>query len=817
MAGRIYETAIRISAAIAKGFTGDTKAASAAIKTLGTETKKLTQTRDAAVAFGKLTTAVAAAKDKFDKASAAEKALAAAAKAAGKPTEDLKEKLKAAHLEAAAAGRELKRTQSALDRAGRSLVKAGVDTAQLTKEQQRLEQQLARTSLRLSSMKAAEAARERLVGKRQAADPILGNLKNPLNASLPESAAKLRDRLGSLARDGFLLVGGAAAAAAVPLQKYMAFQKAMAESSTLVADESKMPELAKQVRALSAEFGSNHIETAGALWTILSAGVQDTAKATDVLRSSLKLAVGGSTDAKTAAIGIASAVNAFKEQALSAADAADILFTASAIGMASPEAMAQSLGRVAPIAAEVGVSFDQVGGAIGALTTVMPSTDEAVTELSALLTGVIKPTKQAREEAKRLGIDFTSTAVKTKGLTKFIQELAANKKFTADSAAKLFGRVEALRAVMFLGKDGAATLNDAMEQMSHHAGSVDTAFVKMSRTLDFQWKQAKTKAEDVAITLGSALAPAAQRALSKISKWVTENQDKIQAWADKTATWIENKAIPAIQKAVPEFLRLAERIVYLVEKGASLVGGFGNLAIVIGALRLAPLAFSIGQVGFALGRATAALVKYIARAWAAKAASDALAKSGGGAGGGVATGGTPAGAGGAAGTVSKLVPAIGAGAIAAEALDSADKNEGNKAVMMVAGGLLGGMLGGPLGAGLGVAAGLALEDKIEAWRKGKSGAGAGAAGPVRSGVIPLDAYQRPPVPGATAPGEGKVIPFPTTAASQAGPNVVVNMNAPPASKADYEKQIDAAMARAKQEALAAFDERQKDERRRSYK
>lgn len=791
--GRIYQTAIKIGATVARSLRTDTLAGAEALKKLGAEAKKLDATAKAAAKLDELGTAANAARTKFNEAAAAEKKLAEEAKSAGKPTDELKQKLTEAKSATRVAAQELKAAERATAKLGAGLRAAGVDTEKLADEQYRLASEAARSARALAAVEASEKARTRLFGKRKEEASLVDQLS--------ARTGKLRDRAASLARDGMLAMGGAAAAAAVPLQRYTQFQRGMAEAATLVEDKAKLPELARRVRALSVEYGSPHVQTASALWTTLSAGIQDTAKATEVLTVAQRFAVGGSFEVKDATIGLASSVNAYKEANLTAADAADILFTASAIGQAAPEALAKTIGHVTPLASAAGVTFDQLAAGIGALTTVIPDTAEAVTGMRGILTATLDPSKEASKEAKRLGIEFSASALKAKGLSGFIRDLAKNEKFNAESASKLFGRVEAANAVMLLAKNGAATFNDALSQMERRGGAVDKAFGTMSATLDFQWKRAKAQADDVLITIGERLAPAANRALSRVSAYVTANGDKIQAWADKIGAWVDAKAIPAFEQFVPRVVALVSGVAAGVEKLAGWVGGWENFGKLLVALRFAPLIASIASVGSALARTTIALGGYILKLYAARAAQEALASSGGAAGGAAAA----AGGGLLAAGRAKLAAAAGAipliGAKLTTGVGALAGSAGGAAA--IGGGVLAAGGGGYL-LGRGIDEALGISDWIG--RFGNREKSAGTIEDLR--MLTLERQYA---------AERAQIALPSLAPPRAGaaPSAPASMTFNFAGVMSREE-LDAQMARARAEALAEFDRREADRRRRGF-
>jgi hypothetical protein len=168
---RTYETAIKIGAAISKAFKADTYSAAAALTRLGTEAKKLKAADQATESFGRLQAQLASSKAKLDAASEALQRLKAAELAAGGATKESTRWTKAGESAVKAASKEFDRASAAVGRNAAALHAAGVNTAHLVLEQDRLA-----ASLRASER--GSKALERLGGLRGSVGALGGNLRS---------------------------------------------------------------------------------------------------------------------------------------------------------------------------------------------------------------------------------------------------------------------------------------------------------------------------------------------------------------------------------------------------------------------------------------------------------------------------------------------------------------------------------------------------------------------------------------------------------------------------------------------------------------
>ncbi len=262
------------------------------------------------------------------------------------------------------------------------------------------------------------------------------------------------------------------------------FEKATAEIRTitqgLAIDQSRLND---ELIAASVRFGTSAQQQAKAFYQIISAGITDAVKANRVLIASNKLAIGGLTSTAQAVDILTTAMNSFQQQNLTAERAADILFATVKLGKTRVDQLASTLGQVLPTASALGVSFEDVGAALAQLTTRGVSTSEAVTQLNAVFTAVLKKQELAAGISEKVGKAFSLQALQTKGLTKFLKDLNAAIGGSEAQLVKLTGRAEAARAIITLAADDFEGLGRNVEALTNSVGAADAAFNVMNNTL----------------------------------------------------------------------------------------------------------------------------------------------------------------------------------------------------------------------------------------------------------------------------------------------------------------------------------------------
>ena len=258
------------------------------------------------------------------------------------------------------------------------------------------------------------------------------------------------------------------------------------------------------------------------MFDLVSAGVP-ASKATKVLGEAGKLAVAGVTDVSTATDGLTSVMNAYGFEADQANTIAGKFFLAQKAGKTTIAELAKDFGKVGAATQAMGVSFDETLAAVSAMTKAGIQTNQAYTGLAAVLSNISKPSAEAKAEAERLGIGFDIASLEAKGLSGVLEELATNNKVTKDSIVKLFGSIEAQKAIFALTgqqfKDFQQILGDVSDD-TKAVTSVNGAAEEQSKTLNNQLILLKNNFTKLGVELGESFAPIVSDLASAIGEIV---------------------------------------------------------------------------------------------------------------------------------------------------------------------------------------------------------------------------------------------------------------------------------------------------------
>tara|TARA_R100000329_G_scaffold6527_2_gene8047 strand:+ start:83 stop:2416 length:2334 start_codon:yes stop_codon:yes gene_type:complete len=246
---------------------------------------------------------------------------------------------------------------------------------------------------------------------------------------------------------------------------------AIAKIKTLGVDADALsPKLASLSNELSGQV--SQLDLLSASYDVASAGFGEVAELSDVLKASQLGATGGFSDLATVADATTSVLNAYGLESDQAAKLVDGFIQTQNDGKIVVDQYAQQIGRLAPIAAGAGVSIDELNAAISTVTATGVPVESTFAGLRQVIASIQKPTSEAAKAAEKLGIDFSATALSSKGLSGVLAEVVEKGGASEETLALLFGSVEARTAILPLLNDQLVTFN---KNLDNQAKAQDTA------------------------------------------------------------------------------------------------------------------------------------------------------------------------------------------------------------------------------------------------------------------------------------------------------------------------------------------------------
>lgn len=317
---------------------------------------------------------------------------------------------------------------------------------------------------------------------------------------------------GKVALGAVAVAAAAATAAMVLLAKKsitmaVDFDESMRRVNTLAQlGQEGFEGMKDRVLDLSTTLGKSATEMGDALYQVISACFEG-ADAMIVLETGVKMATAGMAGQVESVDALTTVLNAWGFSAEDATRVSDTFFLTIKYGKTTMGELAHAIGVVATTAANAGLSFEEVGAALSALTIVGVDTNRAVTGLNAVLTALTKPTDEAKEAAAELGIDFSLTGLKAKGLSVWLGELKDATKGESEQLVRFFQNVRAVRAILPLATNAAESFNNNLIKMQTETGAAQEAFEEMDKSYARIIERLKIQFEKIYIAVGEELVP----------------------------------------------------------------------------------------------------------------------------------------------------------------------------------------------------------------------------------------------------------------------------------------------------------------------
>ena len=327
------------------------------------------------------------------------------------------------------------------------------------------------------------------------------------------------------------LKGGIAMAAAAMvkfgvegLAAFTSFSTGMSEVRTLLPQitDANFDKLKDSVRSLSTTFGTDLKDNVEALYQTISKGVPPE-NAIAFLTTSSKLAITAAGSAEEATNALATVINSYGMEATEADRISKLMFGTIAAGSTTLEEYAPQIGNLVPLAASLGVSFEEVSAQIVSMTSKMGgNTPKVMTQISALYIEMAKEGTKASEAFKEMaGMSFTDFLSQGGTVEQAMTKMAEKAKETEGGFLGMFSSAEAAKGAITLMSEKGMSLAEALELVKEKAGGFDDAFAMMMKDVGKQWDILVKGGEDAMLELGEAMTPIIEDTVPKLSKAMT--------------------------------------------------------------------------------------------------------------------------------------------------------------------------------------------------------------------------------------------------------------------------------------------------------
>ncbi len=299
----------------------------------------------------------------------------------------------------------------------------------------------------------------------------------------------------------------------------VAYEAQMAEIRALTgATEKDTDFLTVAIKDMTRAMPKSPAELGAAAYFILSSGIEDAADAAEVLDVAARASTIGLGETASVADALTTVLNAYGKSADEAGQVTDVMIEAVKQGKAEADAFAGVLGRVVPLAAQMGISFEEVAANLATFTRLGVSADLAATGLRQVMASLLKPTEDQVEAMEELGFSAEGLRqqIKDKGLLVTLDAMMKATGGNEAAVARLFPNIRALTSV--LGTVGVQMddYTDILAATENATGNLEEGFGIVADTAKFKMGVAMNELNLMLMELGEEILPALVPAMKAV-------------------------------------------------------------------------------------------------------------------------------------------------------------------------------------------------------------------------------------------------------------------------------------------------------------
>jgi len=423
---------------------------------------------------------------------------------------------------------------------------------------------------------------------------------------LKSSIGGIGSQIGTAVKAGVAVAGVAVGAfVAKSVSKFIDFEKKITEVKTLLPQmtEGGFQKMTNDLREMSKVMGVDIMESTQALYNAISAGIPPD-NAVSFLKDASKLAIAGVTELDTAVSGLTTVLGGYNMETSEASKISDILFATMQNGKTTIGELSANIGKVTPLASELGISFEEVGAMFAVLTNKLGDgkTAEAGTQIKAMIAELGKSGTKAADAFERLsGKGFSEFLKKGGSVGEALKMMSKEAEASGTGLQNMFGSIEAGMGALVIASQNGENFANALDRISGGTGGVDKGFAEMQKTVARQMAQMKSLWDETMLKMGSALLPLINQVLpifigliEAIPKMFGDSKvagDGMTAMIDGVVTAVKF-AIKVLVSVVSGFKSFASILVFCGKQ----IGTFVGVFVLMGKIAFDPIVQVIAGV-----------------------------------------------------------------------------------------------------------------------------------------------------------------------------------------------------------------------------
>jgi hypothetical protein len=225
------------------------------------------------------------------------------------------------------------------------------------------------------------------------------------------------------------------------------------------------------------------------------------------------------------------------------------------------------------MAALAGVSLDEMNAFIAAATKNGATAEVAFTGLSSVLTQLLQPTKESKDAAAKLNVQWNLMGLQTKGLGGLMKELAVAIDKDKEAAARMVGPTEAMRGAFAAASKDGKDFEGILKQLGDASGKTDADFQTMKGSLENTFKALDTSFKNLSEALGKAFGPTLVITIQDITKGVNGFATAMSAVPQPVM-----EAVGTMIKVTAQIILLQKALEGIIALRAAFMAAMGSMA-----------------------------------------------------------------------------------------------------------------------------------------------------------------------------------------------------------------------------------------------
>lgn len=350
-----------------------------------------------------------------------------------------------------------------------------------------------------------------------------------------EVGGKIRAFGGRMTRIASTSVG---LVAGLGVRSFAKLEKGLVNTINLLSDEEivKWGDKLRAAQQRAIEMGFSIEDVNKGLFDTISA-LGASASAMDTYKAAQQLAIAGNTNLTASINGLTSIVNAYGRETTNVNEVANALFSAQVKGKITVEELANNIGKVAPIAKVMGISFQEATAGLAAMTLGGLNAELSATALRAALNILNDTTGKNADLLRSWGVPVGAIEVKAAGLSKTLKSLNAAFKAHPEQIQQAIPNIRAFVGAATLTDDKLKILDATVIKMAQdvrNGTGMQAGYNRMMKTSSQELAMLKGQLTLLSASLGREIMPVLRSltngVLIPLFKYIKELSPTTKKW-----------------------------------------------------------------------------------------------------------------------------------------------------------------------------------------------------------------------------------------------------------------------------------------------